>query len=492
VEVARSAIIRPARQRVRAVGPSLTEAMNDPAWFGSAFHGDTWAGWKAILRAADGLPLSTTETAFFEKVAGGRQPPTEPVRTIVATAGRRAGKDSVASAMVVHAAVFFADADKLRPGENPLCLLLARDKDQAQTVLRYIKALFKDNPALREMVTRETRTGLELVNGVVVEVMRNDHRAVRGRSILCCVMDELAHWQTESPTIAPDLETYRAVIPSLATLPSAKLIMISTPFAKRGLLYEKHAQYFGKDEPDVLAIQAASRTLNPALDARLVEDDLVSDPEMARAEWLGQFRDDVSGFINREVIEAAIDAGVLERPPIPGVWYSAFVDPAGGAGSDSMTLAIGHLQDGIAIIDAVREVKPQFSPQQVTIEFAELLKRYGIRQVTGDDFGNEWCKERFRNCGIWYEPSTRNRSELYLESLSHFNSRKVRLLDHKRTAAQFCDLIRKTSRTGRDGVDHPPNGHDDCSNAVAGVIVEIMARIQRTRFVNVPGFTMER
>ena len=31
-------------------------------------------------------------------------------------------------------------------------------------------------------------------------------------------------------------------------------------------------------------------------------------------------------------------------------------------------------------------------------------------------------------------------------------------------------LERRTSRSGRDSIDHPPNGHDDVANAVAGAI----------------------
>ena len=37
---------------------------------------------------------------------------------------------------------------------------------------------------------------------------------------------------------------------------------------------------------------------------------------------------------------------------------------------------------------------------------------------------------------------------------------------------RFCNLERRTGRgTGRDIVDHPPNGHDDLANVVAGVLV---------------------
>jgi hypothetical protein len=35
--------------------------------------------------------------------------------------------------------------------------------------------------------------------------------------------------------------------------------------------------------------------------------------------------------------------------------YSAFVDPSGGS-SDSMTLAIGHREKDITIVDVVREI----------------------------------------------------------------------------------------------------------------------------------------
>ena len=62
-----------------------------------------------------------------------------------------------------------------------------------------------------------------------------------------------------------------------------------------------------------------------------------------------------------------------------------------------MTLAIAHRgKDGCTILDAVRERRPPFSPDDVVIEFSGLLKAYGIRKVTGDRYGGEWPSERFR------------------------------------------------------------------------------------------------
>ena len=40
--------------------------------------------------------------------------------------------------------------------------------------------------------------------------------------------------------------------------------------------------------------------------------------------------------------------------PIPDVTYSAFVDPSGGS-AEAMTLAVGHSEDGVVIIDCIRE-----------------------------------------------------------------------------------------------------------------------------------------
>jgi len=34
--------------------------------------------------------------------------------------------------------------------------------------------------------------------------------------------------------------------------------------------------------------------------------------------------------------------------------------------------------------------------------------------------------------------------------------------------AQICGMERRTGRSGKDSIDHAPNGHDDLANAVAG------------------------
>jgi len=124
------------------------------------------------------------------------------------------------------------------------------------------------------------------------------------------------------------------------------------------------------------------------------------------------------------------------------------------------------------VLDAIRERKPPFSPDDVVIEFAALLKSYGIHRIAGDRYAGEWPRERFRAHRISYEPADKPKSDLYRDMLPLLNSGRVELLDHSRLVAQLCGLERRTARSGRDSIDHAPGGHDDLCNAVAGVIAE--------------------
>jgi hypothetical protein len=70
---------------------------------------------------------------------------------------------------------------------------------------------------------------------------------------------------------------------------------------------------------------------------------------------------------------------------------------------------------------------------------------------------------------VSYEAAAKPKSDLYSSLLPAINSGKIDLLDEPRSISQLCSLERRTARGGRDSIDHPPGGHDDVCNAVAGV-----------------------
>jgi hypothetical protein len=119
------------------------------------------------------------------------------------------------------------------------------------------------------------------------------------------------------------------------------------------------------------------------------------DHAAASAEYLAIFRTDIESFVSREAVENCVAYDVRERAPTSTTRYYAFVDPSGGS-ADSMTLAIGHREKDVVVVDALRERKPPFSPEDVTAEFSELLKSYRVSKVCGDKYAGEWPSERFK------------------------------------------------------------------------------------------------
>jgi hypothetical protein len=444
----------------------LIDALADQALFQPWFVGPSWDMWRAVLKAAYAKPLSPDELELFRQVAE-RGPPEQPVHELWIAAGRRAGKDSIASAIVAASALVDHSAI-LRPGERGVALCLAVDREQARIVFSYVKAFFECIPMLRAMVERETSSSLALDNNIDIVIATNSFRSVRGRTIVCAILDECAFWRDES-SASPDLETYRAIRPGMVTVPGALLVGISSPYRKAGLLYNMFKAHYAKPDPRALYVKGASRTFNPTIDQAEVDAAIAEDPESASAEWLGEFRGDISDFIGREAIEACVVRGLMVRPPMPNVSYYGFVDPSGGS-NDAFTMAIVHREGQRIVLDAIGERRAPFAPDSVVDEFAATLRQYKISTIRGDAYAGEWPRQRFQSRGVTYEVADMNRSELYLAMLPLINSGRVDLLDNQRMISQFVGLERRTARSGRDSVDHAPNSHDDVANSVAGAV----------------------
>jgi hypothetical protein len=450
---------------------NIITALDDPDLFGRFFSGSSWDGWRTILKAAFALPMDDAETAFFQSVAGDRLAPTAAVRELWAIVGRRGGKDSIASVIAAFAAATFNQQNKLRPGERAVVMCLAVDRDQARVILNYTRSYFTDIPLLAGMLTRETATGFELSNGIDIVIATNNFRSIRGRAVLLAIFDECAFYRDESSS-APDEEMYKAITPALASLsPGSMIIGISSPYRKAGLLYKKYKKYFGQND-DVLVIQAPTRSLNPTIPQDLIDRELADDPAGADAEWMANFRNDIGGWLDIALIDAAVDYGVTVRSPATlHHTYTAAADPAGGSGKDSFTAAISHNENGTAVLDCLIEIKPPFNPTEAVAQVAAMLQSYNLTEITGDAYAASWVVSAFASCGITYKHSDRNRSEIYRDAMPLFTSGRARILDIQKLISQFGSLERKTSPMGKDKIDHGPNGHDDLCNSAALAMV---------------------
>jgi hypothetical protein len=220
--------------------------------------------------------------------------------------------------------------------------------------------------------------------------------------------------------------------------------------------------------------------MNPTLPQSVVDEAMAEDPAAARAEYGGEFRDDVATFLPRDVIESLVVKGRQELAPLHTREYAGFVDMSGGRVDDA-ALAIAHHDENKIVIDLVREWRPPFSPDRVISEMVAVLARYRTDKVVGDNYSAEFVKSAFESRGVAYERATttpwshtgarvaKPKSQLYLELLPRLCSGEVELLDNEKMINQLAGLERRTRSGGRDIIDHGPNQHDDLANVVAGV-----------------------
>jgi hypothetical protein len=447
----------------------MREALESPAYFGGLLAGDSWAAWRALLIAIVGEELTDEERALFKALTGREREPLEPVEEFFAAIGRRGGKTRAMAVLAAYLAACVDHRDSLAPGERGVIPLLAASVQQAASAFAFIEGIFTVAPNLKDLVDGATSDTLSLTTGIDISVRPASFRTIRGITAVAAICDEIAFWRSDD-SANPDKEILKALRPSLATT-GGPLIAISSPHAKRGELFATFKRHFGPNgDPLILVAKAPSRTMNPTLPQRVIDRAIEADPEAASAEYGAEFRGDLEVFVSREVIEACVSTGVTVRSPLASVIYRGFVDPSGGS-NDAMTLAISHQEGNRQILDCVLERKAPFNPDAVTWEFAQTLKSYRVSVVTGDRYAGEWPRERFQAHGITYQPAEMNRSELYLAFLPLLNSARVDLLDCPRMVSQFVGLERRTSRAGRDTVDHAPGAHDDIANAVAGALV---------------------
>jgi hypothetical protein len=448
---------------------TLLDAIGDPKLFAPWFKKRaSWDNWLIFLSALFALPLTPEQLTIYQQCTGREVPPATAVNEVWLAIGRRGGKSFILALIAVFLACFHEYRQFLAPGERGTIVIIAADRKQARTIFRYIRGLLNGVPMLKRLVERATADTFDLSNRVSIEIHVASFRSSRGYTIIACLADEVAFWRSDE-SANPDKEILAAIRPAMATIPNAMLLCASSPYARRGAMWDAYRKYYGKDSP-VLFWKAPTRMMNPSVPQSFIDAAYEADPVSADAEYGANFRTDIESFISREIVDAATIPNRYVLPRIEGVSYVAFVDPSGGS-VDSMTLGVSHMENNKIILDCCVEKKPPFNPDSVVKEFADTIRSYGIASVLGDRYGGMWPRERFAAHGVDYITASQTKSDLYLNLLPLLNSGRVEFLDHPRLTVQLCGLERKVARGGRDSIDHSPGAHDDVINAAAGSIV---------------------
>ena len=413
---------------------------------------------------------------LYQECTGRETVPEGPVKEVWAQVGRGGGKTRMAAASLVGTAI--KDYPSLAPGERAKAFLLAQNRGTAFQAFNFVHGILHSSKLLKRMIIGETKSVIQLSNGVDIEIVTSSYKHVRGYSIVAGVADEVAFWWIDSDSVNSDKEVLAALRPGLARVPGSVLFVISSPHATRGALYEANKKYFGnEDSKNVLFWKAPTKVMNPTFSSEELNRAFDEDGSSARVEYDAEFKRDAESFISAEAIDAVTETDRIMLPPGKTTVYQAFIDTAGGAGRDSTAMAIGHVEEHsdietppIFVVDVIVERQPPFAPSETLKEFCKILSAYRVTRIVGDRYAGAFPAEAFSKAGVTFEATEHSKSNLYKAVLPLITSGRVELLDKPRLRNQLLNLERRT-RGGRESIDHPRNGVDDVSNCTVGLLV---------------------
>jgi hypothetical protein len=392
--------------------------------------------------------------------------------------GRRSGKSSKLAANV---ALFEAAFRKhqLAPGERGHVVVIATTQRQAAVVFNYILARLENSPTLRRLIQGDPRADeVDLTNGITIAVWPCNFRSIRGLSIVCAICDEIAFWRDADTGANPASEVLKAIRPAMATFPTAKLVKITSPYAKQGIIWDDFQARHKRD--DLLVWRLDSATMNPSLDRDFLAAEEQRDPDFFRREYLAEFWESASGFLPPEMVDAAIVPGRYELAPQADAFMAAALDSA--FRGDNFAFSAVKRTDTGRIIQAVNRcwrgsrAKPVNMAATVE-EIVSILRRFGITRIAGDQHCAEPIRQAFAAQGIDFVQRTTvgNRAQCFNTLRTLVTSRQIDLLDDPAQTAELKSLEQIVTGSGSVRVEASGSGHDDRAVALAQAAQEALS-----------------
>ena len=422
--------------------------------------------------------------------------------------GVRSGKSTIASFIISYEAVCGGHEEFVRPGRRLYCFQIAQDLRQAKYALHDIQANLESIPFLARplksggsRIQAVTADRIDLWNGVTIATTPPTVKSVRGYDSPAAVLDEVAVWYQEADSANPDFEIYRQVKSRQAQFARPKIVGLSSPWNKGGLLYSRvkagtngvHVRC-EDHEGQVLPRGACSKCdgaarahrshlvmtmptaamFNPNVGRQWLEEYRDADPRAFRRECMAEFLDSVSGFLDSDLIREAVMPGVRSLPPRPEPIYVAAMDPA--FKRDSFAFAIGHMDEkGRMVFDVMKRWKRDLaatplSPETILKEIAEVARAYRVGTIYTDQHEINSLKVLALQQGLsLVEMSLQSgsKNDIFANLASLVNQRRIRLLDHEDSIGELLALERKLTQGGNISISAPLGQHDDLAIVIA-------------------------
>jgi hypothetical protein len=339
-----------------------------------------------------------------------------------------------------------------------LAPILAQSKIAFAYILSYIQYSRILSPHIVDLRDDEIR----LKNNVVVACYACTNSGVRGHTAVAIICDEIAYWADEN-SANPAEQVLAALRPAMVTVHNAKLIKISSPGTKDGVLWKEFSR---RNELDFSVWQLITFEMNPSVPPEYVDAVRKFSLEHYRREFLAEFTDAINGWIDFERLDLCIVRGCAMLPPRSDLNYVAAFDAA--FRGDDFALIVAHkTPDESVVVDFVKTwtgtKRVPLSFQAVLSEVKEILGLYQINSVTGDQYQSEPIEQYLLKLEIKfnrYSFSALTRGKLFSGLKYLVMQRKIELLDDVELLRQLRNLQEENCERGHFDV-RPSNGKDD-------------------------------
>lgn len=333
-------------------------------------------------------------------------------RFVVMRLGRGSGKTTLCSAYGVYCAV--TQQVKVGPGDTPYVIMIAPDLPTAKLSISMCREMIRGNPALERLVIGDEKQIITLrrPDGLQVKIeafaAARGGATVRGRTILCFMLDEAEFFTSGESYTVSDTDIFRALKPRLVR--GGKGMLVSTPWpvdTLMGAMFDKNWQ----KALDALAIKAPTLLVRgDDEDVRAnVEDERERDPENCRREYdcevdgiLGE------GFFDPTCLATAKKGDMLLPGPYNPLWPTAAAADLGFK-NDSSTLCVVQFDGRCYRTVAMIEMRPTpgnpLKPSVVMKRFAQVAKAYGCTYIIADGHYRESFKEALAAEGLSLMPA---------------------------------------------------------------------------------------
>jgi hypothetical protein len=429
---------------------------------------------SAFLKVTYGLPLDDVELEIYRLGTGREKYVPAEQREVTLLGGRRGGKTGKLGARI---ALYEACRHKRIPrGERRYVMLIAPTIAQAKIAFEFILNDILNSPILKSKIAKVGRNEVELKNGIVVGCYACSRITVRGRAAVAIICDEICFWRNEVTSVHNDEEVLAALRPSTATFPTSKIIKISTPNVKRGVVYDEFQR---RGELEYPVWQLSTQELNPTISTEFLEAERKRSPEEYKREYLAEFVDSVVSWIEPEVLARCVIEGRKDLPVVPGATYASAIDPGFKHSGFAMAVA-HHAQGDLIVLDRVPfwtgSKRAPLGFQWVCGQVAGILRQYGINALQGDQFAAVAIKQEFLKLGISYGEFTfgRNTRAQLFNNLRHvIEQQRIELLDDPELLRQLRSLEVHRSADGNIDVRPADGQKDDLAVVLALCVFEL-------------------